>query len=419
MGKVADGESCGPAAVLDEISGASRKQWVVRPAALVAMVAVAFTAALSASTPATKVSNKAPVTPSANAPGYDPSSLVCALLPENSDQEREPSTKTLPQAKLTTVARFPDHYFLENLAVRADGSILVTVLNRKELWYVPSPAKGVPVEPIRMHTFAQLTMGIVEVEPDVFYVCTSNLYTDHESYLQRLDLRGWAPGKPVKPEAVLKFPPPVGALNGCCLIAPNVILVADSWASLIWRVDLRTGGRPSARVWLKHPSMVYHPGEMKPEQPGVNGVRFAAKTNYLYYTATTLRLFMRVRVDPATHDPVGPPEFVAGGTEADDFCLDEDAGVAYVTTHRQNTIDRVSLDPDGNFGPRQIVAGDPFTDELIGPSSAAWGRAQGDYGRLAYVITDGGTASPPPGGIVRPARLLRVVFPEVPKAARP
>jgi hypothetical protein len=34
---------------------------------------------------------------------------------------------------------------LENLAVRADGSILVTVLNHKQLWYVPAPDGGPPV----------------------------------------------------------------------------------------------------------------------------------------------------------------------------------------------------------------------------------------------------------------------------------
>jgi hypothetical protein len=119
---------------------------------------------------------------------------------------------------------------LENIAVRSDNSTLITVLNRKELWYVPPP---VPAAPVLVHTFAQLTMGIVEVERDVFCLCTSNGYTDHESYLQRLDLRRWAPGEPLKPEAVLKFPEPVGALNGCCLVAPNVILVADSFAGLI------------------------------------------------------------------------------------------------------------------------------------------------------------------------------------------
>jgi len=92
---------------------------------------------------------------------------------------------------------------------------------------------------------------------------------------------------------------------------------------------------------------------------------------------------------------------------ADDFCLDEDAGVAYVTTHRQNTIDRVPL-ATGSSDARQIVAGEPFSEELIGPSSAAWGRCPGDYGRIAYVTTDGGLVAPPPDGIVRPAKLLQI-----------
>ena len=36
---------------------------------------------------------------------------------------------TMPTAQLTTVAQFPAGSFLENLAVRADGSMLVTELN--------------------------------------------------------------------------------------------------------------------------------------------------------------------------------------------------------------------------------------------------------------------------------------------------
>ena len=85
---------------------------------------------------------------------------------------------------------------------------------------------------------------------------------------------------------------------------------------------------------------------------------------------------------------------------ADDFCIDEDAGVAYVTTHRENTIDCVSLDPAKN-SERFVVAGDPFTEELIGPSSGAWSRLPGKYGKVAFVTTDGGTASPPPDGVRR------------------
>jgi hypothetical protein len=94
----------------------------------------------------------------------------------------------------------------------------------------------------------------------------------------------------------------------------------------------------------------------------------------------------------------------------DDFCIDEDTEVLYLTTHRQNTIDRVSMNPARNSGFTQSVAGDPYTEELIGPCGGIWGRGAGEYGRVAYFVTDGGTASPPPDGVVRSAKVLRVQF---------
>jgi hypothetical protein len=320
------------------------------------------------------------------------------------------------QAKLSAVAHFPPKYFLENLAVRQDNSILVTVANSHELWFVPPVNGQETVTPILIFTFAEVACGITEVEPDVFYIATGNFYTTHEAYLHRLDLRGWRLGAAVDPEMVLQLPVTARGLNGSCLIAPGVLLIADSFAGLIWRVDLPAGGgTPTARVWLKHESMGYYPGQLKPEQPGVNGVRFAAKTNNVYYTATAKKLFMRVPVDPETHDPAGEPELVVAGRMGDDFCIDEEAGVIYLATHRQNTIDRVSMNPAENSGFTQSVAGDPFNEELIGPSSGAWSRIPGDYGRVAFFLSDGGTASPPPDGIVRPAKLLRVEFREPPK----
>ena len=313
-----------------------------------------------------------------------------------------------PQARLTTVAEFPKNYFLESIAVRADGSFLVTALNHKELWSVPKPDPNGPVDPVLIHTFDFLPLGLAEIEPDVFLVLVGDFYGKSAAFIYKLDLRDWRPGDRLKPEMFLEFPKEARGLNGCCLLAPGVLLVADSFASLIWRVDFQVQGRaPSARVWMKHESMGYFPGKMKPEQPGVNGVRYAERSSFLYYTSTAKKLFMRVKVDPATLMPAGEPELVVAGRMGDDFCIDEDADVIYLSTHRQNTIDVVSMDPGLNSGFTQSVAGDPFTEALIGPSAGAWGRAPGDYGRKVFFIMDGGTASPPPGG-PRPAKLLQV-----------
>ena len=111
-----------------------------------------------------------------------------------------------PQARLTTLAQFPAKYFLESLAVRQDNSVLVTAMNDKELWYVPPQEGDEEVEAVCIHTFEQPTTGIVEVEPDIFLVFTSNLYTTHESYAHRLDLRSWEPGSPATPKLLCRFP---------------------------------------------------------------------------------------------------------------------------------------------------------------------------------------------------------------------
>ena len=314
------------------------------------------------------------------------------------------------QGTLSTVAIFPVKSFLENLAVRSDNSVLVTSMNARELFYVPPSSGDVPVQPVLLHRFDQLTTGLVEIEPDLFLVSTSNVYTTHESSLHRLDLRGYQAASPVQPEMVFRFPDSARGLNGSCLLAPGIVLVADCFAGLIWRVDVQPGGRDiQARLWLEHETMGYFPGKLKPEQPGVNGVRYAARTHHLYYTATAKKLLMRVPVDPATFEPAGPPELVVAGRMGDDFCIDEDASVIYLATHRQNSIDCIPMGPGDNSGFPQSVVGDPFTEALIGPCSIAWSRAPGEYGTVAYVISDGGTASPSPGGPL-PARLQRVAF---------
>ena len=315
----------------------------------------------------------------------------------------------VPAVTLTPVAYFPEKYFLENLAVRADGSVLITAVLQKELWCVPNPDLGAEVPPVLLHTFEHPVTGIVEVDPDVFIVSVTEGYTTHESHLARIDLTDWRPGDPVTPEIIFTFDDRVRALNGSCLLGPAVMLAADCFAGFIWRIDLGQDARSaSAHVWLADDTMAHDPDSevAPPPQPGVNGVQYGPKTGYVYYTSTAQRVFMRVPVDPTTLDPAGGAEFVAAIDNADDFCIDEAAGFAYVTRHRANTFDRVPLQPRHGSEVRHL-AGDPLNRALVGPSSVAWSRGPGDHGRVAYLTTDGGTTAPP-DGVVRNAALLRV-----------
>lgn len=317
----------------------------------------------------------------------------------------------LPTVTLTPVALFPQKYFLENLAVRADQSMLITAVLQNELWWVPPPTPGATVAPVLMHTFEHPVTGITEVAPDVFVINLTEAYTTHESHLARIDLSTWTPGTPVSPDIIYTFDDRVRGLNGSCLLGPNVMAIADCFAGLIWRVDLTDdAGTATSQVWLSDDTMAFDPdsGVPPPPQPGINGVRYGPQNGYLYYTSTAQKVFMRVPVDSVSLDPAGPAQFVAAIDNADDFCLDEEAEFAYVTRHRANTIDRVPLTPRRGSEVRH-VAGDPFDDTLVGPSSAAWGRGPDDRGRIAYVTTDGGTTAPP-DNITRHAAVLRAEF---------
>jgi hypothetical protein len=322
---------------------------------------------------------------------------------------------TASPAKITTFANFPKHVMLENLAVRADGSILIVAAPQRQVWYAPAPTEGLPVEPILLHTFDEehLAMSFVEAQPEIFYVATYG-----RAVLYRFDLRGWTPGAPVSPTKVLDFEPPAGP-NGSCLLAPGVMLFADCVEGLIWRVDLSDDGlHATARVWLKHDTMAAGAGRppvkfsatMEVPFPGINGLRYGPKTNYVYYSCSSQELFMRVAVDPATHEPVGEPEYIADVKSVDDLCLDENLGVAYLTRHPDHIVERVPLEPGATGLRRAVVAGEPFTDKIIGPTSIDWGRGPDDYGHVAYVTTDGGTVELAPDGVLRPARLMRIEF---------
>src|ERR1700679_2547205 len=145
--------------------------------------------------------------------------------------------QSIREARLTIAASFPPRFFLENLALRDDDSMLVSAVMRKELYYVPRPSADREVKPVLLHTFNELAWGALELERDVFAIFTGNDYTTHEAYLYLLDLRGWLPGAPVTPELIFSYPKGMLAPNGCCLLTPQTILVANMWAGSIVRLD--------------------------------------------------------------------------------------------------------------------------------------------------------------------------------------
>lgn len=175
---------------------------------------------------------------------------------------------SIVRTQLSVVSEFPEHFFLENIAVRHDNSMLVTVANRNALYYLPPPGSDA-VNPLLLHTFDAFAGGIAELEPDLFVVLTGNVYTTHDNYLHRLDLRGWTPIQPAVPERILAFPPALLGLNGCCALSSAMLFAADTFGGTIRRVDFDRDRRPEAKPWLNHESMAHVPDTLPPPpRPG-------------------------------------------------------------------------------------------------------------------------------------------------------
>jgi hypothetical protein len=79
-----------------------------------------------------------------------------------------------PKVQLSVAAQFPMHFFLENIALRGDNSMLITVVTRNELYYVPPPSRTGPVEPVLLHTFGEMVTGIAELAGDVFVIISNS-----------------------------------------------------------------------------------------------------------------------------------------------------------------------------------------------------------------------------------------------------
>jgi len=291
------------------------------------------------------------------------------------------------------VFQFPNvGSWLENIAIRPSGNILITRLDVPELWEVdPKTGSGFSIA-----TFpAPLTSlsGVTEVTPDVFAVGTGvyklgegTVPGTYEVHL--LDLNESSP----KPKLVTKINE-CGLLNGMTTWDANNVLCADSEYGSLYKVDVATGTYTKVLDddLLKSP-------EGSPMQIGINGIKI--KDGYLYYTNSMRQTFFRAPIgDGAVVS--GHIEPVVSGIVLDDFALAED-GTAYLTTHFGNSV--VKIAP----GSKEVavVAGNIGTLEMPGTTACALGRGKDDKQTL-YVVTAGGLSSPV-NGQTEPAKVVAV-----------
>ncbi|KAI1172231.1 hypothetical protein F4777DRAFT_562716 [Nemania sp. FL0916] len=289
--------------------------------------------------------------------------------------------------------------WLENIAVRANGDLLVTMLSPTPSLYTLKR----PYSPTRafslMHTFTNASglLGIAEIEPDTFAVLSVQFTPEMAPVPGSSTIWGVSLQHDSTPPRVWRIAkiPNITVPNGLAFIpGSSTLFVSDSFGGTISRCDARTG---QCSVIINGPETV----PLEGSSTGVNGVRYHA--GYLYWSHSGLAEIFRVRVGLDGCLPADAKIESVGRVDAvfiDDFAVDK-AGTAWIAAGLNNTI--IALREDGES---EVVAGSQDELTLAGPTSAAFGRTGHDKKTL-YVVTNGGAQSLAPE-MVEPAKIVAV-----------
>ncbi|KAL9614944.1 MAG: hypothetical protein Q9167_000586 [Letrouitia subvulpina] len=300
------------------------------------------------------------------------------------------------------IYEFPNGTFVENLAVRPDGSILTTLTTSPDL-YLIQPSSANP-NPQLIHRFVGSTsaLGIIEVSPDTFQVGVTNASglgqaAPGTSKLYQVTFpRRYSNKAKVSLTANI---PNITAPNGLLALNKNKILVADSAEGLIFAVDLNTG---KSNVAITDP--LFATTQRLPV--GVNGIKLQGNT--LYFTTSAQNLLGKVNINLKTGTALSSATKIVNGLPPavgyDDFALRD--GAAYVANAAGNFIERVDL----KRRQQTVLAGQINSTDIAEPTSAAFGRNGKED--VLFVTTGGGLSPPVNGNEIVGGQLVAVKLPK-------
>jgi len=305
------------------------------------------------------------------------------------------------------VWQFPNETWVENIAIRPNGQILVTIGSSPELYQLHPFGNRNP-ELIYQFPGATGVLGIAEIEPDIFAVIAGNFSiqtfssTNGSYSVWAVDMRTTESQDSDRVSCgahAVKITdiPEASFLNGMTLIdeGSQFVLIADSELGVVWRLDFRTG---DYEVILDNALMKPIPGE---SPIGINGLH--TRDGFLYFTNSIQGILARVPIHPNGSE-AGAYHIVANTGAADDFTFDQ-AGNAYVAQDPGDALEKVT--PSGQV---KVILGGVNSTIVEGDTAAQFGRTLLDRFTL-YVTTNGGIAGRVSGTEVVGGKVLAVDMP--------
>jgi hypothetical protein len=324
----------------------------------------------------------------------------CLAAPSPSNATLASSPARMASAKV--IYQFPKGAWLENIAVRSNGHILVARYDVPEVWDINPSATPATGRLVHRFPDASSCSGLAETSPDRFVVLVGSakkVLTMPASWaVAEIDVSA-------APAAVRTVTPKVakaGMLNGVALLNRDAVVVSDTTKGVVWRVDLRTGA---------HTIVLGETRREKKDDPalglGINGIR--VQGGAVWVSNMLKGGFAMIPVDAQTGRPKGEPvSFARKLLLTDDFAVARDGDSVFAANHRLNALVNVALS-----GKETVLAGGKDSGIILGPTSAVWGRTPG-LEKTMYVSTMGKSLLPmlrtPPDGKPEGGRVVAVTL---------
>jgi len=296
-------------------------------------------------------------------------------------------------APVRLLYEYPLGTWLENIAIRPTGELLLTFANSAHVDQLdPFAASSTPVTvatlPDRTSNF-----GIAETAPDAFAVLHGNFSLGSGTVpgswsVWSLSFRS-AHSSAAQVSKIVDLSD-ANFTNGLTAV-PNspYLLAGDIRTGAIYRISTSTKSvdTPFASV----PSLTNLTAPATDPIYGdvaTNGLHISGSALYFANTGQGILGAIPIRADGR---PAGEAHVVASAQpdlEYDDFALKD--GFAYMVTGYGDSIERVRL--DGKKRGR-VIAGKDNDTTIAQPTSAAFGRTEKDR-EVLYVVTAGGLAAP-------------------------
>ncbi|CAF0745949.1 unnamed protein product [Adineta steineri] len=296
-----------------------------------------------------------------------------AHLLSTSSEHKHGILHRLPGMSLIT--EWPQGSFVENLAAKHDGHLLVTVHSTNEIYEVnPTVSKS---NRMLLATLPVGPTGITELDFNHFYVNagsvgqhgTWSIYsvTIHQETIPTASVK-----KIVDIDSAL-------FLNGLCVLSyeHGTLLSVDSTLGQIFKINVHT-----KQVELWYESDLLKKSSHDIHMPGINGIRRCSVDDYLYLTNTDRAIILRLAIDPFDYRPKGQLQIILRNIVCDDFTIDR-MGTIYATTHVHNSLMRLTPVKDGEYLKEEIAT---LADGVAGATSCIFGRTYQDRTRCGSII---------------------------------